>query len=375
MNSLLQKIRYKGYTLIENVFFRHFSFFTKKNTLLLVRLDSIGDYILFRNFIQELKSSEKYKNYKITLCGNSWWKELAESLDASCIDQFIWIDYSKMLEEEYKFKLYKKIFLSGFETVISPVYSRDYNTDNLIKYSGAKYRIGYNGDTLNLSPEIKERYNAFYTQLITTPHQYRFEFYRNKDFFESVLHQPLALQKPSIPISKEEKNHILFFPGAKDAFRRWSPLNFAQLATRLTGAFPGLKLLICGSAGDSNMATEIINKAAVPMENLTGKYNLRQLLDVISAAKLIVGNDSGPFHLAVALNKNVICISNGNNYGKFTPYPEQMKTNSVVLYPQKILSYSEEERLRKFNKQVTDVDINEITVDEVFATITNHFRI
>src|SRR6185295_16195827 len=118
MNSLYQKIRHKGYALIENTLFKHFSLFTKKNTLLVVRIDSIGDYILFRNFIQELKNSEKFRNYKITLCGNTWWKDLAEKLDADYIDAFMWVDYAKMTEDTYRFNLYKKIFLSRFHTVI-----------------------------------------------------------------------------------------------------------------------------------------------------------------------------------------------------------------------------------------------------------------
>ena len=54
----------------------------KTGSLLLIRLDSIGDYVLFRNFIRELKTSEKYKNHHITLLGNASWKAVAEKLDA-----------------------------------------------------------------------------------------------------------------------------------------------------------------------------------------------------------------------------------------------------------------------------------------------------
>ena len=35
--------------------------------LLIIRLDDIGDYIVFRNFLGAYKISEKWKNYKITL--------------------------------------------------------------------------------------------------------------------------------------------------------------------------------------------------------------------------------------------------------------------------------------------------------------------
>ncbi len=374
MKSLYQRLIYKGYALIENTLFKHFLFFTKKNTLLLIRMDSIGDYILFRNFLHELKASEKFKGYKITLCGNNWWKDLAENLDAGSIDRFIWVDYGRLINDKYRFQLHKKIFLSRFETVIHPTYSRDIHVDRLFEFSGAKHRIGYDGDTINLSQEIKENNNTFYTKLLKSVHNYRFEFYRNKDFFEFLLDKKLLLNNTHIQNNRNEENSVAFFPGAKDAFRRWKPENFAQLATLLNNRFPALKIIICGSQADSKLAAEIMRHTAVPLQDLTGKYDLIQLLDIISPAKLVVANDSGPFHLAVALNRNVVGVSNGNNYGRFTPYPEEMKTHSIVLYPQQILSYSEEQRLQKFHKMVTTVDINEITVDEVYSTIINRFK-
>ena len=46
------------------------------NSLLLFRVDAIGDFILFRNFIEVLSQSRKYSNFDITLLGNVLWKDL-----------------------------------------------------------------------------------------------------------------------------------------------------------------------------------------------------------------------------------------------------------------------------------------------------------
>ena len=67
----------------------------KQKSLLLVRLDAIGDYILFRNFIESLKKNQKYNNYKITLLGNNVWKNLSKELDYEYVDNFIWLDRNK----------------------------------------------------------------------------------------------------------------------------------------------------------------------------------------------------------------------------------------------------------------------------------------
>ena len=64
-------------------------------TLLLIRLDSIGDYILIRNIFQFLKQSKKFRSYKITLCGNIVWKDLAVTFDSNIIDEFIWLNRKK----------------------------------------------------------------------------------------------------------------------------------------------------------------------------------------------------------------------------------------------------------------------------------------
>ena len=53
---------------------------TKKNTLLLVRVDEIGDYVLWRNVLSCIRNAERFKNYHITLCGNQAWKDMRSML-------------------------------------------------------------------------------------------------------------------------------------------------------------------------------------------------------------------------------------------------------------------------------------------------------
>ena len=66
-----------------------------KNKILLIRLDAIGDYVLFRNFIESIKTHVNYKDYSLTLLGNLRWKSLAEELDSEYIANFIWLDRNK----------------------------------------------------------------------------------------------------------------------------------------------------------------------------------------------------------------------------------------------------------------------------------------
>ncbi len=88
-------------------------------SLLFLRFDSIGDYLLFRNFLAIIREEEKYKNCKITLCGNIIWKELAETLDSDVIDEFIWMDRKKFLKSiSYKFSFLKRFIQKGLKRLL-----------------------------------------------------------------------------------------------------------------------------------------------------------------------------------------------------------------------------------------------------------------
>jgi ADP-heptose:LPS heptosyltransferase len=112
-----------------------------------------------------------------------------------------------------------------------------------------------------------------------------------------------------------------------------------------------------------------MKQSEISFRNLTGKLTLIELVSVMAESKLVITNDSGPFHIAVALGKRVVCISNGNNYGRFTPYPAAMHTKSLVNYPDDVLRLTEVERLGKFSREVRDVDINSIKPEAVYYSV------
>lgn len=118
-------------------------------TLLLVRLDAIGDYILFRNYLKIIRASEKYKNYKITLLGNIIWKEIALTFDKDVIDEFIWLDRKKFYRNLlYKYNLLNQLYKSGFETIIEATHSREIlYGDMIVGAAKAKNSFGSKGSS------------------------------------------------------------------------------------------------------------------------------------------------------------------------------------------------------------------------------------
>lgn len=72
-----------------------FKFFAKfrrqQKRLLIIKTDAIGDYILFRNFIEVVKRSDLYRDYEIDLLGNVLWQDIALKYDQPYIENFIFI--------------------------------------------------------------------------------------------------------------------------------------------------------------------------------------------------------------------------------------------------------------------------------------------
>jgi heptosyltransferase-1 len=100
-------------------------------------------------------------------------------------------------------------------------------------------------------------------------------------------------------------NYAVLAPGTNWPSKCWPPEKFAQLAAML--AAKGIRSVIIGGAGDEALAVEIKNRCSSAV-NLTGKTKLKELAYVIKNARFFVGGDTGPMHLAVAVQTPVIAL-------------------------------------------------------------------
>jgi len=345
----------------------------KPASLLLLRFDSIGDYLLFRKFLRIIREDERYKNCKITLCGNIIWRELAETLDSDVIDEFIWMDRKKFLKSiNYKFSFLKMIHTKGFETVINSTYTRELLFgDQIVKTSGAINKIGNSG-----SPDKKNRVkifsNNFYTKLIQPASENMFEFYRNKEFFENLLEKNSEIENPGIDLTKLKtykglpERYCVVFPGANDPKRRWNVGNFAEICEYLISEY-NLSVVIPLSAGEKQIVEEISGIVKNDrIIDLSGKATLSELAKIIAGCKIVISNDTAAVHFAAAVNKKFLCITSGLYYGRFLPYPESIFSGGKYIFPKEITENLEDEKEPINNYRFSsDLDINSISAKQV----------
>lgn len=345
--------------------------------LLLVRLDAIGDYSLFHNFIAGVKQSDAYGDHRLTLLGNAVWKDLALALDQKGVDTFIWFDKRRFnLDMAYRFHFLKSLGSVAYDVVISPMQSREFFVDTIVSLVHADQKIGCVGDRANVPQRLRRIGDRFYTRLIPSDPKKRFEYDRNQAFFEVLLGEPAGTARPRmaipngpIPIKLPERYTILFI-GASAAWRKWRGDYFAALAEFLQHEYDDA-IVLCGAASDADDAAWFKQCFRGECIDLVGKTTLVELLHVIKNAAFMVTNETSAPHFAAALGSPpMLVLSNGNHFGRFTPYPEQMAPHYHALYPPKIESKrSEYEQLCRDYGGGSDLDINGIAVSEAIRRV------
>ena len=340
--------------------------------MLLVKTEAIGDYVLFRNFIQVLRESEQFKEYKITLIGNELWKDLALHKDSIFCDDFIWINRKKITEDsKYRKQVLKQVYQCGFEYCIQSNFSREFLIgDSIIRASQSKHRIGSLGDAANDLSVFKSISDSWYTQLLHQNSIPIFEFNKNKIFFEELLQTKINFNLPFFQNQVEaiKKNGIVIFPGAGEKIKQWSTKNFADLILEIRKSFDG-KISICGSPSDSVLAEEIIQYSGdFSLLNLCGKTSLIELSETLVNSEMLITNDSGAFHIAAAHQTPCICLMMGRHFGRFAPYPKEANWIELV-FPTSFHKYlNEPETTAELTKYTSPSNIDEISVEKVFET-------
>ncbi|WP_105030921.1 glycosyltransferase family 9 protein [Arthrobacter ruber] len=104
---------------------------------------------------------------------------------------------------------------------------------------------------------------------------------------------------------------VALHPGATDPRRRWPSSSFAEVAVR--AAADGCEVVVVGDATDVPMAEEIVRLAheaapAADVRSLAGRLTLGELSGVLDRSAVMVGNDSGPRHLAQAVGTPTVGV-------------------------------------------------------------------
>jgi heptosyltransferase-2 len=121
--------------------------------------------------------------------------------------------------------------------------------------------------------------------------------------------------------------YVAFMPGAEfGPAKRWPPRHYAALARDLMAR--GDRVILLGSPKDAEVGAEIVALAPGVID-LTGRTRLEDAIDLLSAARLAVTNDSGLMHVASAVGTPIVAVY-GSTSAENTP-PLSPRAEIVTL--------------------------------------------
>ncbi len=307
----------------------------KIKKILIIRLDHLGDVVLTIPSINLLRKN--YELAQIDLLVGPWCKEIARQIKV-INNLFIytapWFDRRK--NRIFKFfeylweyvKLLKRIRKNKYDLVID--FRGDIRNALLIAYlGGIKYRIGNDrrgGEYLltHCLPDVYKHevdFNLGLLSLIGIEG-------KNPDFTIEIPEEVKKSIKKILKQKKIKKNDLVvgIHPGANWSFRRWPKECFAELANKLIEQKKA-KIVIIGGKKEKSLADQVIkmiNKKE-NVVNMIGKTDLIELMALLENLDFLVGNDSGPIHLAKIVKTPVVALLGPGDSIRFCPYGQENK--------------------------------------------------
>lgn len=356
---------------------------TQTRKLLIVRVDEIGDYLLWHKFIREITGSDQYKDYECHLCGNRSWQALFQHFDAGYIREPTWLDKTKFKKDMfYRYRFLKAIYLESYETVINPTFSRDKrNDDSIVRAASADRIFGMVANQENVRSYEKGYDQKIYSALFPNTQSPLFEFYRNQLFTEWVTRSISIISNtrlvltylPQLTISIPE-NCFVVFPGSRSPGRIWPSDNFIRVSKYLYENY-GWTAIVCGTKSDARYTQAFCTAYPHPFLDLTGKTSLLEMLSILSKSKCLLSVDTGSVHLAAAAGCPVFGIFNGSQYQRFAPYPENLAQGFHAIYPDEIeAELADSSIVRKKYERVVAVPYSLVRPEKVIHTIYKYFN-
>jgi len=114
-----------------------------------------------------------------------------------------------------------------------------------------------------------------------------------------------------VPFSLPEKFVILNI-GATASSKQWTAEGFASLAQEIPKRY-GMPCVLTGGQEDIPLSLQIDSLSSGAALNLVGRTSLMELKETVALSSAMVTCDTGPMHLAVALEKEVVTLIGPTN--------------------------------------------------------------
>ena len=292
-----------------------------KNNILVIGPSWVGDMVMSQSLLMCLKKENP--DSQITVMAPNWTRPLLDRMPE--VDNSIDMEISHgELGLIARRKLGKSLRSSNFTQAI--VLPQSFKSALVPFHADIPLRTGWRGEWRNLLlndcrsprdaqfPLMVQRFTALaYPERKTPPAEIP-----NPRLVTDAESTATAIRKFCLVIDSKV---LAICPGAEfGEAKQWPSEYYAELSNSMLAR--GWQVWLLGSANDELIAESILadidNRYLEQCQNLVGRTNLAEAIDLMSLSNAVISNDSGLMHVAAALMKPVVAIY-GSTSPDFTP--------------------------------------------------------
>lgn len=299
----------------------------KRKGVVVVRMDGIGDMVMFRRALDHYPAAFGVDRSEITVLGCNSWRglgpEVFDGFNLVTIDEHAY-------EKKWLYRLKISLWLRrrNFKVAVCDMFMRKVMTaDTLVWHSRAEERVV-------CLPFITERTRAEYgwylrraTRVINTGPYPTHESLRHFTFLSALTGRELPPEVPAIPWRDQAPKlpdgapYVVMNFGSNEPGRRWPFDNFLAVARHCLDA--GLRVVFVGAGQEAFAKPRIAELNDANAIDTIGTLKLGELVDVLKHAACVLTNDTGPGHLALGVGAPTVLLAGGGHFGSFVPYPPE----------------------------------------------------
>lgn len=189
-----------------------------------------------------------------------------------------------------------------------------FRTGIISKLTGSKCRIGFK--------KAREGAAIFYNKKIDVDWESIHAVDRYLKLLEPLGCKVDKVEFPMAPFPEEcavmnelPDKYVVIAPSAGKEANRWPAERFGRLVSKLK-----LPSVVVSNAADAKIADEVVASSDGKAVSLAGRTTIMELVAVIKNAEYFISNDTGPMHIAAALNVPVFAIFGPANPVRTGPY-------------------------------------------------------
>ncbi|MEJ7682004.1 MAG: glycosyltransferase family 9 protein [Segetibacter sp.] len=340
-----------------------------------LRANALGDYIFSLPALQALR--ETFPQAEIVLLGRAWHQEYLQNRPGP-VDRVVVVPLYPGISEREGFipdeevlsQFFNKMQEEKFDIAFQ-IHGGGRNSNPFLLRLGAKLTVGLKTpDAAAL--DINVPYIYYFNETLRYLEVVGRVGAKTKNIEPKieVTDEDLSEVKKAL-INPDNKPIAVIHPGASDVKRRWPGENFARIGDYLTEL--GYRVCITGLGWEREIVDTVINNMMYKdlVQDLSDKLSLGASTGLLSFADIIISNDTGPLHLARALQRPTIGMYWFANIINALPMTTTLNRNllsftmNCPLCGTSSLNFNEHKSLCKHDTSL----VAEITVHEVKKAI------